>query len=145
MTKSTNLVAPKSSISFDKEKMGALSGRDDGGYRMPLDHEVALINATKRGYVTMTVDRGIDKPSADQVFDANREPIVKALKDVLADVKAFGMQRVPLPISNSENSKLWAYVTAFLKEPAKYGCEGYAPVTVTPPAGRDAPLTPPKK
>ncbi len=140
----TNLPAPKSTISFDRAKIGALSGREDSGYRMPLDHEVALINAVKRGYVTMTVDRGIDKPSPDQVLDANREYIVKALKDVLSDVKAFGMQRVPLPISNSEQSRLWAYVTEFLKNPVKYGCEGYSPVATIAPAGRDSPLAKPK-
>lgn len=138
------LPAPKSTISFDRTKIATLSGREDSGYRMPLDHEVALINAVKRGYVTMTVDRGVDKPSADQVLDANREHIVKALKDVLADVKAFGMQRVPLPISNSEQSRLWAYVTEFLRNPAKYGCEGYSPVTTVAPAGRDATLAKPK-
>jgi hypothetical protein len=140
----TNLPAPKSTISFDRTKIGTLSGREDSGYRMPLDHEVALINAVKRGYVTTTVDRGIDKPTADQVLDANRDSIVKALKDVLADVKAFGMQRVPLPISNSEQSKLWAYVAEFLKNPTKYGCEGYAPVTTIAAVGRDAQLVKPK-
>ncbi len=149
---SNNLPASKRAPAFpvDRDKLAQVSGRPAGsGYHANLDNVKKLISAVKVGYVKLTVDEGVQNPTVDQVFKANEADITFRLSNALGDLKAVDGTSLPLPLINNENNRLWAFVQAFVKDPAKFGANGFAPVQKLKPIGKDstlaAPSAPPAK
>lgn len=147
-TARTNMPVTKRAPEFpvDREKLAKESGRPAGsGYSAELDNVKKLIRAIKAGYVRLTIDEGVQSPTADQVFRANEAEITSRLSDVLADQRLRDATSLPLPLVNNENNRLWAFVQEFTKNPAKYGANGFTAVGKLKPIGKDSMLAAPKK
>jgi hypothetical protein len=145
-TASSNLPTPKRTPEFpvDREKMAKESGRPAGsGYQAELDNVKKLIKAVKAAYVRLTIDEGVQNPSAEQVFRANEADITFRLSNVHGDARLEEKKALALPLINSESNKLWAYIKEFTSNPAKYGAVGFDPIGKLKPIGRDSQLPAP--
>ena len=134
----------------DRDKLAQASGRPAGsGYHANLDNVKKLILAVKVGYTKMAIDMSVQNPTVEQVFEANSAEITFRLSNALGDLKTVDGTSLPLPLVNNENNRLWAFVQAFVKDPAKYGAAGFKPVQTLKPIGKDstlaAPSAPPAK
>jgi len=130
----------------DRDALAKESGRPAGsGFSASLENTKKLIRAVKAGYVKMTIDEGVQTPSADQVFRANEAEIGFRLANALGDLRLTDGTSLPLPLVNNENNRLWAFVQEFTKNPAKYGADGFKPVTKLKPIGRNSQLAAPAK
>lgn len=139
-----NLPVSKKTPAFpvDREKLAEASGRPAGsGYQANLENVKKLISAVKVGYTKLVIEEGVQNPSFEQVYEANSADIGFRLSNALGDLRLVDGTSLSLPLINSEQNLLWAYIAGFAANPAVYGAPGFEPVHNLKPIGKDSRLT----